>query len=280
MKWQDLTSADFSRAIAKAEGVCLLPMGSVEKFGPTAPLGTNLYLVRAVAEAAAAREYAVVFPDYFAAGTSSVRNFPGAVSYSVHLQYELLQETAAEMARNGCRKILIVNGHTGNVPLINLFVGDLADSRRYVAYSVYGLTFRAAGNIQPTDFPAAARPSKPGVDGHGGEERVSAMLAVRPDLVHLDRAREEFAVKGTKTVLPESVATGLSHLAESPTGYEGDAAGATAARGRALMEYGTRKVAESIRAIKADRASPEFQQQFLDTAADPLTKQLPLPANR
>ena len=48
-KWEDLTSADFVKAIQKADGVCILPMGSLEKFGPSAPVGTNLYLARAVA---------------------------------------------------------------------------------------------------------------------------------------------------------------------------------------------------------------------------------------
>ena len=37
------------------------------------------------------------------------------------------------------------------------------------------------------------QPSKPGVDGHGGEERIAAMLAYYPDLVHLDRAHDEYA---------------------------------------------------------------------------------------
>jgi creatinine amidohydrolase len=272
VKWQDLTSADFPKAIARAGGVCLLPMGSVEKFGPTAPLGTNLYLDRAVSEAAATQEYAVVFPDYFAAGTNDVSSFAGAIAYSSKLQYALLEETASEMSRNGCKKILIVNGHTGNNPIINLFLADLNRSRDYVVYSVYGLTFRAAGNISASEFPAAAQPSKSGVDGHGGEERVAAMMAVRPDLVHLDRARDEFGVKGTKIDLPNSVSTGLAHLAAAPTGYEGDAAGATAARGQALMEYGTKKVVEAIKAVKADKFTPEFQKRFLDTAAKPDTK--------
>jgi creatinine amidohydrolase len=272
VKWQDLTSGDFSKAIAKAGGLCLLPMGSVEKFGPTAPLGTNLYLVRAISEAAAKQDYAVVYPDYYAAGTNDVASFPGAIAYSDKLQYALLVETAGEMSRNGCKKILIVNGHTGNNPIIGMFLGDVNPSRDFVAYSVYGLTFRAAGRISASEFPPAAQPSKPGVDGHGGEERVAAMLAVRPDLVHLDRAREEFGVKGPKIDLPDSVSTGLAHLAAAPTGYDGDAAGATAVRGQALMDYGTKKVVEAIKAVKADKAFPEFQKHFLESVANPDAK--------
>jgi hypothetical protein len=52
------------------------------------------------------------------------------------------------------------------------------------------------------------------------------MVAVRPALIHLERARAEFAVRGEKTNWPNEP-TGLSQLAAAPTGYEGDAAGAT-----------------------------------------------------
>ena len=43
-QWEELTSPDFPKAIQKADGVCLLPMGSIEKFGPSGPLGTGVFL--------------------------------------------------------------------------------------------------------------------------------------------------------------------------------------------------------------------------------------------
>src|SRR6266567_3868218 len=88
-KWEELTSADFVKAIQKADGVCLLPMGSIEKFGPSGPLGTNLLVDRIVALEAVKQEYAVVFPEYIVAGTNDVSNLAGAVAYSAHLQYEM-----------------------------------------------------------------------------------------------------------------------------------------------------------------------------------------------
>lgn len=117
-KWEELTGSDFVKAVEKAHGVCLLPMGSIEKFGPSGPTGTNLYLARIVTLEAVKQEYAVVFPEYFVAGTNNVSNLPGTIAYSPHLQYEMLEETTSEMGRNGCRKILIVNSHTGNNGLI------------------------------------------------------------------------------------------------------------------------------------------------------------------
>src|SRR5579863_6233375 len=96
----------------------MLPMGSIEKFGPSGPLGTNLYLARLVALEAAKQEYAIVFPENFASVTTSTSTLPGTIAYSPQLQMQLLQETTSEMARNGCRKVLLVNGHSSNISMI------------------------------------------------------------------------------------------------------------------------------------------------------------------
>lgn len=167
-KWEDLTSADFVKAIQKADGVCLLPMGSIEKFGPSAPLGTNLYLGRIIPFEAVKQEYAVIFPDYFVAGTTDTSTLPGTIRYSVSMQLQFLDETTHEMARNGCRKIILANGHTGNVSLINLYMSNFAASPHdYAVYYIYSSGFPVNDLAQ---LPPAARPSKPGADGHGGEE--------------------------------------------------------------------------------------------------------------
>jgi creatinine amidohydrolase len=270
-QWEELTSPDFSRAIKKAEGVCLLPMGSVEKFGPSGPLGTNLFVDRIVVLEAVKQEYAVVFPDYIVAGTNDVSNLPGAVAYSAHLQYEMLDETVSEMARNGCTKILIVNGHSGNGGLLSDFLnGNLEKPHDYVVYTVYGPQFRIVPGMPDADkVPPAAKESKPGADGHGGEERIAALLAYRPDLVHLDRAHDESGNAGKHLSLPQGVQVGISRKAELPAGYEGDASGATVARGKALVGYAATRVVAAIRAIKADNESLKLQQEFFEERRNP-----------
>src|SRR2546428_9084789 len=109
--WEELTAADFRDAIGRAQGTCLLPFGILEKHGPHLPLGNDLLNVRYVALNAAQQEYAIVFPENYFGQISEAQHHPGAVAYSRGLQLQLLQETTDEMARNGCRKIIIVNGH-------------------------------------------------------------------------------------------------------------------------------------------------------------------------
>src|SRR3981081_1916804 len=114
VRWEELTGGDFIKAIEKAQGTCVLPFGILEKHGPHLPLGTDLLNVRHASLEAAHKEYAVVFPQYYFGQIFEAKHEPGTVAYSARLQLDLLQETVDEMARNGCKKVMIANGNGGN----------------------------------------------------------------------------------------------------------------------------------------------------------------------
>src|SRR5215467_6992157 len=120
-RWEELTAEDFRRGIEQSRGTCVLPFGILEKHGPHLPLGTDLLNVRYAALHAAEQEYAVVFPEYYFGQIFEAKHEPGTIAYSRGLQLQLLQETTDEMARNGCKKVIIVNGHGGNEHLLPLF---------------------------------------------------------------------------------------------------------------------------------------------------------------
>lgn len=269
-KWEDLTSADFVKALQASGGLCMLPLGSLEKFGPSGPIGTNLYLARLIALEAAKKEYAIIFPEYYASAATNTSGLPGTISYSPHLILELLDETTHEMARNGCKKILIVNGHSGNTSMLSYYLSTFTqEPHDYVVYTIYGPEFP----VFPSQFaklPPAVAPSKPGVDGHGGEERISAMLAYYPDLVHLDRAHDEPSESGHVA----DQGAPQAHLAQGfmssiETGYSGDAAGATAARGKANVELLTARLVTALQQIKADNTTLETEKKFYQQRENP-----------
>jgi len=268
VKWEELTASDFVKAVAEARGVCVLPFGIIEKHGPAGPTGTDLIDVRYTSLLAARQEYAVVFPEYYFGQIFEARHQPGTIAYSSHLQLEMLQETTAEMARNGCKKILIVNGHGGNNSLLQYFEQTLLDSPKdYVVYAIIG-----AGG-PPSKDPAAA-PSRPGVDGHAGEGEISNVMASRPDLAHPERSATESGADLNRLDLPAGVYTGIWWYAKFPKHYAGDSSAANAARGEAATKATAENIANAIRAIKSDQVAPRLQREFFEKAQHPLeTKQ-------
>src|SRR5216110_3315487 len=154
VKWEGLTAEDFRQAIQQSKGTCLLPFGILEKHGPHLPLGTDLLNVRYAALHATEQEFAVVFPEYYFGQIFEAKHEPGTVAYSVELQLKLLQETTDEMARNGCKKIVIVNGHGGNEHLLPYFAQtQLEAPHDYVVY-VQGLARSGPGEPQHRSNPA------------------------------------------------------------------------------------------------------------------------------
>jgi creatinine amidohydrolase len=264
-KWEELTAPDFVQAIHQAQGVCVLPFGIIEKHGPHLPLGTDLLDVRFAVANAVKQEYAVVFPEYYFGQIFEARQQPGTVAYSLSTQLTLLQETANEMARNGCKKIVIVNGHGGNNSLLPLFgQAQLASQRDYVVY-VFGLP-----NEDVPGRPALKTP----FDMHGGEVETSNMLIARPDLVHQDRAGQQSGADQHRLKLPGSVYTGIWWYARFPNHYAGDASAANKELGEFDQKTWSREIAEALKAIKADDESLKLQNQFFEDAKHPLdTKQ-------
>lgn len=260
--WEELTAADFRAAIGRAQGTCLLPFGIMEKHGPHLPLGNDLLNVRYAALNAAEQEYAVVFPEYYFGQIFEARHEPGTVAYSRGLQLQLLQETTDEMARNGCKKIIIVNGHGGNSSLLPYFAqSQLEADHDYVVY-VQGLARSGPG--EPTHR------SNPQTDMHAGESETSVSLIARPDLVHLDRASQESGADQARLRLPEGLYTGIWWYARFPNHYAGEGGVAS----RELGEFETKTwiaaIVRSIRAVKADQESLRLQREFSERSKHPL----------
>ena len=264
-KWEELTGPDFIQAVHQSQGVCVLPFGIIEKHGPHLPLGTDLLDVRFAVMNAVHQEYAVVFPEYYFGQIFEARHQPGTLAYSLSTQLTLLQETVSEMARNGCKKIVIVNGHGGNESLLPLFAqSQMASPRDYVVY-VFGLP-----NENVPGRPALKSP----FDMHAGEVESSNMLIARPDLVHQDRADQQSGADQNRDPLPPSLYTGIWWYARFPNHYAGQGAAASKELGEFDQKEWSRQIAEALKAIKVDTASLRLQNEFFEQAQHPLdTKQ-------
>ncbi|HKW39911.1 MAG TPA: creatininase family protein [Gemmatimonadales bacterium] len=261
--WEELTAADFKEGIARAQGTCLLPFGILEKHGAHLPLGNDLLNVRYAALNAAQQEYAIVFPEYYFGQIFEAKHQPGTVAYSRGLELQLLQETTDEMARNGCKKIIIVNGHGGNNSLLPYFAQTQLDTPH--DYVVYALGIMRGGPGEPK------HKTNPATDMHAGESETSMSMIARPDLVHLDRAAQESGADQARLKqLPEGLYTGIWWYARFPNHYAGEGAAATRELGEFEAKTWINGIAQAIRVVKADQESLRLQNEFYERSKHPL----------
>jgi creatinine amidohydrolase len=259
VQWDELVATDFVNAIQKAQSTCVLPIGILEKHGPHLPIGTDLINVRWAALKAAGQEYAIVFPEYYFGQIFEAKHEPGTIAYSSHLQFELLSETTAEMARNGCKKIVIVNGHGGNNSLLPYFAQSQLDKPKdYIVY-IY----------QRGAYPPGRPPLKTKPDSHAGESETSHTLITRPDLVKMDRAGSESGADRNRLDLPPGTYTGIWWYAKFPDHYSGDGTAATKELGEFDMKAWVDGIANCIRAVKSDQVGPRLQKEFFDLSTHP-----------
>ncbi|MBZ5686600.1 MAG: creatininase family protein [Acidobacteriia bacterium] len=259
--WEELTASDFREGIHRSGGVCLLPFGILEKHGPHLPLGTDLLDVRYAALHAAEHEYAVVFPEYYFGQISEAKHEPGTMAYSRGLQLALLQETTDEMARNGCKKVLVVNGHGGNNSLLPYFAQTQLDKPHdYVVY--------VFNELEPSG--KGGPPRKTSMDMHAGEGETSNMMISRPDLVHLDRANSESGADQARQKIPENIYTGIWWYTRFPFHYSGDGSPANKELGDYQMKWWIDSIAKAIRDVKGDDVSLKLQKEFYEKSTHPL----------
>ena len=263
MHWEELTGDEFPEAVAKAKGVCLVPLSCLERHGHHLPLGTDLLIGHELCQRAAALEPAIVFPDIFFTQILEARHYPGTIALSPELILQLLEEICREIARNGLPKIVLVSSHGGNEHLVRFFAQSQLKSRRdYVVYV-------AAPPLSAEDASSVEAQWETTVDGHAGESETSQILAIRPELVHIEAilaASEGMPLERVRALSEMGIYTGIWWYADHPTHYRGDGRPASQAKGERELTARTKALAEAIRLIKEDGVTRRLQDEFYTAA--------------
>ncbi len=268
VKWAELTAPDFIKAVEKSAGLCLIPIGVFEKHGPHLPLGTDLIDVREIALRAAKKEYALVFPEYYFSQILEAKHQPGTIAYSPKLIWNVLQETCDELSRNGIKKIVLVNGHGGNNSFLPFFC--LAQLEKQRDYCV--VLFSPQTDSKVAEKVKKLRETTTG--GHAGETETSMMQVSRPDLVHIDRAKEQSGQDLARLKHIPTNFTGIFWYAQFPNHYAGDGSYAKPELGELLINSQAEQLVELIKILKKDDTILNLQNRFYKESQNPLkTKQ-------
>ena len=265
-KWEEITSPQFSKAVALAGGVCVIPMGVIEKHGPHLPLGTDMFEARETAFRAAQKEYAIVFPPYFMGQIFEARHQAGTLAYSNDLLWKMLEETCNELSRNGLKKIILKNGHGGNSSFLQYFCqSQLASRKDYIV-----VLFRE-GNDQ-VNGPEIKSLKKAKVDGHAGEEETSMMSVIRPDLVDQEAIKSQSGLNQNRLDKMPFGYTGIWWYADYPNHYASDVAQPSKRLGELLLESEAGQLAVLIKYLKNNNTIEELQEEFNKRADNPVIK--------
>ena len=264
-KWEELTSSDFALAVKQSEGVCVIPIGVIEKHGQQLPLGTDVFTAREICTRATTKEYCLIYPFYYMGQIFEAKQQPGTIAYSSELLMQMLDETCREISRNGIKKIILVNGHGGNTAWLQYFCQTQLASPR--DYAVYYTTPSVSQDVQSRI--TALR--KTTVGGHADEVETSAMLVVRPDLVKMDRANAESGSNMNRLQnVPSGLYLGIRWYSQYPNHYAGDAKDANTTIGELSIEGRSQTLADFIKAVKADQNTIRLQNDFFKDSQSPL----------
>ncbi len=174
---QEMSWADVQNYL-KASDMVIIPIGSTEQHGPHLPLGTDCYIATEVAKMVSARTGVVVSPVVLAGYSEYHSGFPGTLSLKPETMEQVLFETAEMLIKYGFRRIMFLNGHGGNNIVQSKTIHRINQNTEAVAL--------ALGDYASWE----TEPSKDWFDQHAGVNETSVMLYLKPDLVHMERAKK------------------------------------------------------------------------------------------
>jgi creatinine amidohydrolase len=262
-KMEDLTSPKFPKAVDLAGGVCVIPLGIIEKHGPHLPLGTDLYESREIAFHAAEKEYAVVFPPYYVGQIFEATHQPGAIAYSNELMWKMLEETCKELSRNGLKKIILLNGHGGNSSFLQYFCqSQLAKQQDYI------VVMFLPGN-DPVNGKEIKSLKKATLDGHAGEEETSMMYYINPSFVDQEALKSESGLDQDRLSKLPFGYTGIWWYAKYPNHFASDINTPNKRLGELLITSDAGQLAELIKYLKTNNTIQQLQEEFFKKAENP-----------
>jgi creatinine amidohydrolase len=241
--WADLRWPEF--ATLPANTVAVLPIAAIEQHGPHLPVGVDTFINQGVVartlEVLPAECPVLVLPTQCVGLSVEHLRFPGTLTTTPETLLTLVTDIGASVARAGVKRLVLVNSHGGNVSVL-----DIAARRLRILHDLFVVNAMWARMGKPE----SQRDPVEGTYGiHAGRDETAVLLALRPDLVRMDKARNFVSRwQGASNIAPRVAPAAGAPLAWqaqdlNPAGAVGDASAATAAQGEEILDYAAEKMA-------------------------------------
>ncbi len=245
-RWDHLSSPELVE-LANPDAVAVLALGAIEQHGPHLPLSTDLDIVsgllgRALEEIRATQPI-FILPAMALGASDEHGDFAGTLALSAGQMSDALTRIGRAVKAAGIRRLVLVNGHGGNIGWMGPAALDLRRRHDMLVVKANYMQFSA-----PEDL-LGAEELRLGL--HGGQAETAMMMHLHPDRVRSDK-REKF--DSVAESLPADAALGPEAEASwawmaqdlNRHGVVGRADLATADLGRQLVEFYAKKLARVL----------------------------------
>ena len=293
MLWENLREEEFDDAIERSGGLCVVPIGCLEKHGEHLPVGSDYYIAKTIIEAAAEVEDVMIFPTgHWLGDVSSYRireRFPaknyGGIGLDLNTVLRLLEELCDEIARNGFRKILLATVHGGNAWILPHFLRIQEKKKKPYAtliakpkdyQSLSPDAFLDIIRSRRTEFPMVTDADIAVMEhwretgyqgGHANFVETAEILSNYPHLVAQDKYEAQRGA-GLPThradyLFEMGVRTVRYSSANYPNSYSGlPPYGATQSLGQAMIKLSVERTVKLFRSIKNDEVCLKAVEMF------------------
>jgi creatinine amidohydrolase len=185
---QDISWVEAEKLRDESGGVIMVPFASIEGHGHHCPLGTDAWMAQAVTERAAEAAN-VPFSPLIPAGVSPqhLEDRPGSLTVREHIFIEYLRDVCRSLISNGWTKLVLVNGHEGNIPAVWNVLRRIKYETGALAI---GLDIGVLMKTAVDDL--VENPPEELPNWHASEVETSLMLAIDKDMVAWDLAKAEY----------------------------------------------------------------------------------------
>jgi creatinine amidohydrolase len=255
--YERLTWPEVRRAVAE-DRVCLIPAGVLEDHGPHLPIDADSRIATEICRRAAERipDRVVLLPTLVHGYTPHHMDFPGPISIGWKTFVEHAVDVGRSLAHHGFKRILYLNGHGSNIPLLDVAARLVSlEHPDVLCASAFYLTSEEAQRVI-----AEVRESERGGMGHACELETSIYLAIDPEAVAMDKAVDENSFPEGPYAWMDWSDGPLKLMpwwnAISRTGVHGAPTKATAEKGRILLETAVRECVGFVQEL-LDKPLPE-----------------------